>query len=263
MKRDYSSSLSTLQVKTLLAMIAVLVFPAVIDCAYIASVSDSIVKQAVSLFPSVFSIDCVSACFAFVQSAIARKAYELGIINLFDYVTMLAKEKESNAEKLNDKGAFGDLFEILVRIAIIGNYNLVQASALTVAEFKRIDVESKRYGKIEIGCNGKTWTQGTMFDYMAGNYDSVIYGMFSDIDKRLIITYCKQGNITQAIKEIKKRCGYWKDKYAFMDCLNHLGKNGKEIKAFSIRSGKIMNQFNDNMYYRFMEEIENGNITTL
>lgn len=195
---------------------------------------------------------------AFTLSQLLRKAYHDGIINLYNYIALYAAIKQRNAEILKDKGAFGDLYEILVRIALIKVLAFVRPSSLTVAQYGKIDINSKKFGLLEIGNNGKTFTQGTIDDYMEGEYTSIIYGMFSDIDKRYIYELCMDERIEQAIEEIKKRSAYWQDKYQFQEDFNHLGYKGKEVKGITIKSGKVMTQATEQMYYNFIDNVTSG-----
>lgn len=214
-------------------------------------------------FPSVFSADEIGLYTAFMSSACMKKAYTEKLISLSEYVKSFAEHKQKMYTEKSDYGWFGDLFELLVRILLINSINLVQASALSVAMIGRTDVISKKYGRIEIGHNGKTFSEGTMFDYMAGNYESVIYGMFSEYDKANVCNDCINGNVIDALDEIKKHCAVWTDKYQFQYDMNHLGHDGKEIKAITAKSGKIMLQFTDGMYWNFLSKMENGEFQTL
>ena len=214
-------------------------------------------------FPSVFSVTEINSYLAFLISECMKKLYTENQISLSEYIKFFAMHKQEMAVNSKDFGAFGDLFELLVRIIIIGNLNLVRATALSVAQFGKSDVVSKKYGIIEIGHNGKTFTEGTCFDYMAGNYTTVIYGVFSDIDKNLIYSLCMEGNVQQAIEEIKKRTAVWTNKYQFQYDMNHLGKNGKEIKALTIKGGNVQMQCTTGIYFNFLEKLENGEFKTL
>lgn len=262
MTRNYENKVNTLQARTINNRIEKIDFSA-ITVNSIEKLADSIVNELTQENEKVFPVENYNMFMAYTLNSIVKKAYTIGIVNLYEYIAMYAHTKKMNKLQLNDKGFFGDLFEVLVRIIIIDNINLVRASALSVAEYKRIDIQSKKYGKIEIGQNGKTWNEGLIDDYMFGNYDSVIYGMFSDIDIDLILTYCENKKLEEALKEVKKRTVYWQDKNEFMNDMNHLGHNGKEIKAFTIKSCKVMNQFTTGMYFNFMEKIEQGIFKTL
>lgn len=212
---------------------------------------------------NVFKEEEKAVYIAFMLSACMKKAYQEKKISLSDFVASFASHKRAMATDSNDFGAFGDLYELLVRIALIGKMQLVHAGALSVGKFGKDDVISKKYGIIEIGHNGKTFTSATVFDYMAGNYQTVIYGMFSDFDKKYIFELCENGNVKKALIEIKKRTAIWTDKYQFQYDINHLGKNGKEIQALTIKSGNVQLQFTPGMYFNFLTNIENGMYETL
>lgn len=255
----HNYSINTLQAKTLKKAMETMVFTA----ENVQNVAVEKVNELIEKFPVVFSADEFNSYVAFILSECMKKLYADGIITLSEFIAYYANHKKSMEKNSKDFGAFGDLFELLVRIIIIGNLNLVRSSALSVASFGKNDVVSKKYGIIEIGHNGKTFTSGTCFDYMEGDYSTVIYGMFSAIDKTLIYELCMNGNVQSAIKEIKKRTAIWIDKYQFEKDINHLGHNGKEIKALTIKSGNVQLQFTDGMYYNFLEKIEQGIFKTL
>ncbi len=255
----HNYSINTLQARTLKKAIEEMAFtPENVNMVAMEKVVELTEK-----FPSVFSANDINSFLAFLISECMKKLYSENVLSLSDYIKFYATHKQEMAVNSKDFGAFGDLFELLVRIIIIGNLNLVRSTALSVAQFGKSDVISKKYGVIEIGHNGKTFTEGTCFDYMEGNYSTVIYGMFSDIDKNLIYSLCMEGNIQQAITEIKKRTAIWTNKYQFQYDINHLGKNGKEIKALTIKSGNVQLQFTPGMYFNFLENIENGVYETL
>ncbi|MBP5412404.1 MAG: hypothetical protein J6Y47_04010 [Bacteroidales bacterium] len=214
-------------------------------------------------YVSVFPVEYHYSYIAYALSVLYRRLYAEGILSLNMFLHLFASAKQENEKSISDYGAFGDLFELLIRIILIGNVNLVRSSALAVSVYGNTDIVSKKYGRIEVGHNGKTFSEGTVFDYMEGNYQCVIYGMFSDIDKELIYKLCINGNGKQALEEIKKRTAIWLDKHMFQYDFNHLGKNGKEINGISIKGGKVMARFDESIYYAFMEKMEDGTFKKL
>ena len=220
-------------------------------------------QKLIEMFPDIFKTAEINAYIAFIASEIMKKLYSENKISLSDFIASYAEHKMNMYSNSKDFGAFGDLFELLIRIIIIGNLNLIRATALSVAAFGKNDIISKKYGKIEVGHNGKTFTQGTCFDYMDGDYQTMIYGMFSEIDRQLIYGLCIEGNVKQAMDEIKKRTAIWTDKHQFQADMNALGKGGKTIKAITLKGGNIQIQNTDSMYYNFIDRIEDGTFTRL
>ena len=235
----HNVSLSTMQARTIIAVIENTTLS---DCNAIETESKRIVNELSEKYENVFPVAMYENFLSFTISKMYQKAYKDKIIDLRTFVASFAEKKQSNYDSLQDFGYFGDLLELLVRIMLIGNLNLVQYSALGVAMFGKTDIISAKYGKVEVGHNGKTFTEGTLFDYMAGNYDCLVYGMFSDIDKAEIIRLCKAKNLEKAITETKKRIAIWKNKNDFPKDINSLGHKDKTVKALTVKSGKIMMQ---------------------
>lgn len=252
------TKLSTLQMRTLIAIIAAFVgdvstFDAIRKTAL------RIVKDAFKAFPKVFPLSIYKRCVAFALSHIATKAINEGSLSIIDYLKALATIKRINGVMINDYGAFGDMFEILVRLAFVGNVNLFRASQIHVHEMSSYDMISRKYGKIEIGCNGKTFASGTALDYMSGDYNAVVYGVFADVDKQAIYNACERGDIQYAIDYVKAYTCIWQDKYQFEHDMQTLTRG----KGITIKSGKIMVQYNAGKHNAFINAIESGYFTTL
>lgn len=252
------TKLTTLQMRTLIALVS----------AYIGKLSDfteitqaaiNVVNDAFMRFPKVFASAVKNRCIAFTLSYTSRKAVESGMISVIDYLKALATVKRLNSDIINDFGAFGDLFEILVRLAFIGNVNLFKASHLHVHDLASYDIISRKYGKIEIGCNGKTFASGVASDFMYGDYNAVVYGVFNDIDKQAIYNACESGNIEYALQYVKAYTCLWTDKYAFQSDMDNLTRG----KGITIKSGKIMIQYNKGKYNAFVDAIESGKFIPL
>ena len=182
----YENSLSTLQARSILYFIeknapAMRDKYAVEDCAF------EVVEKMETEYPDIFPVDDSNgkennphfSYLAFTFSACAKFAIKCGDLNILEYIAILAEVKEGNEKDYHDFGAFGDLFEILIRCAFMRKRSLVQWSMLSVKSIENSDIVSNKYGIIEVGHNGKTFTFGTVFDHMAGNFTSVVYGVFS------------------------------------------------------------------------------------
>jgi len=254
----FVSSLSTLQARTILS--AILAFVGSLSSrSDIEKAAFSIVDNLCSLFPVQFpSVDKLSFL-SFALSSCAKEGIKRGELKILDYLSMLADIKENNEQELKDFGAFGDLLEILVRCAFMKKLTLVRWSMLSVKDIKTSDIISKKYGVVEVGHNGKTLTFGTMFDYMDGNYTSVVYGVFAEEDKKEVYNLVRNKEYEKAIDYISNYCGYWSDKYAFQMDMDNLTR-GKGITA---KGANIQVVYNEGKYNAFVSALEDGKIVSL
>lgn len=260
----YENSISTLQARTILSVIESYAKP-IESKTDVEKVGKLAVKLCLDKFPSVFTREEGKAYMAFSLSATAKKAVKDGTMKVLDYIAMLAEEKEENNNAKTsyngkaDFGAFGDLYEVLIRCALLRKISLVRWSALSVKDVETSDIESKKFGLLEVGHNGKTLTFGTMFDYMEGNYDSIIYGVFSDEDKAKVYELCKTKQYNKAIEYVCTYSVYWSDKYAFQHDIDNL-TSGKGITA---KKCGIQVVYNAGKHKAFTDAIENGTFTSL
>lgn len=195
---------------------------------------------------------------AFVTSYACQLAVDNGNLSVSEFMAKLAEAKAENYSKLNDKGAIGDLVEILVRLCLI-KAKLRRSCHLHVKEQGRADIVSKRLGVIEVGHNGKSWTQGDLFDFMAGDFEAVIYGMLDDYDTKEIVTYCKGHEYEKAISYVAANFGYWADKYEYQHFMDNLSRG----KGVTVKAGEIQTVYNAGKYNAFQDAIENGQIHML
>lgn len=251
MTHDYS--LTTLQEKTLKALVKASTVQ-LIDTKAIHDTAKSIIDFCIENYTKIFNNAEFGMYYAFTCSQVAKKAIMQGDINVFDYIAILANTKRKNEITLDDYGAFGDLYEILIRLALLNNLNFVKASHLSVKGMKQLDIVSKKYGKLEIGHNGKTFCQGTVLDYMDGDFTSVIYGVFNDEDKQAIYNYCIIGQLEKAIEYVKTYSVYWSNKYDFLNAMQTLTRG----QGITIKSGKVMMQYNTGKHKAFINAIDNG-----
>lgn len=256
MKHDFA--LSTLQARTALALINQ--SAATLDSKQaIETESKKIIETLTKQFPANYPAEIIPALWAFVLSNVGKKAVRDNTITAYEYIAILAESKRENAETRKDFGAFGDLFEILARLALVKNQNLINWRLLTVKDINRPDIVSNKYGIIECGTNGKTWTYGTLFDYMAGDYTSVIYGVFMDEDKQAIYDLCANQQIEEAIDYIAQYSVYWPDKYQFQYDMDNLTRG----KGITEKGGNIQCQFNIGKYDAFIAALESGKFKSL
>ena len=89
---------------------------------------------------------------------------------------------------------------------------------------------------------------------MAGKYTSVIYGVFSDIDKKTVYEYCKNKEYNKAIDYVCNYSAYWSDKYDCEKDLNNLSR-GKGITA---KAAGIQIVYNESKYNAFVSALENN-----
>lgn len=255
----HTSKLSTLMARTALARIEK-------DSSPLTSVHDiyktsvRIFKDLYSKFPTVYKKDkdTQKSVIAFILSNVARKAVKVGDITIADFMEFYAMHKARIAVSMNDFGAFGDLLELLVRLYFVKtcfhNWKL-----LSVKAYGEIDLVSNKLGKVEIGHNGKTLSFGTMFDYMEGDYNAMIYGTFSVEDKEDIYTLCKEGKYIKACDYIGQYMCVWSNKYDFQNDMNNLSRG----QGIVVKGDCIQVVYNDSKYKAFQDAIENKKFITL
>lgn len=255
----YENSISTLQARTILDMIKTIKPGMTADG--IEERANYIVHSLETEFPEHFPVDNDKhfSYMAFTLSALAKHAVKIGLINIIEYLKLYAMVKERNEKLISDYGAFGDLLEILVRCAMLRKLSLVRWSALSVKDVMHSDILSKKFGKIEVGHNGKTLTFGTLFDYMAGDYDAVIYGVFSDEDKKEVYNLCKNGEYEKTLDYITSYCSLWENKYNFQKDIDNLSRG----KGITVKGGQIQVVYNPSKYNAFVGALENGMFTSL
>ena len=220
--------------------------------------SAQVFKQLYKNFPSVYTPEMKKSVIAFILSNVAKKAVKIGDISIADFMRFYAKHKARIAVSMNDFGAFGDLLEVLIRLYFVTK-NFHSWRLLTVREYGKIDIVSKLLGKTEIGHNGKTLSFGTMFDYMDGDYTSMIYGTFSVEDKEEVYKLCLTGNYLQACMYVAEYVGVWSDKYQFQRDMDNLSRG----KGITVKGENIQVVYNDSKYKAFQDAIEAKKIVTL
>lgn len=254
----YENSITTLQARTIIS--AIHDFSGSLHTREsIEKASLSVVENLISLFPAQFPVADRLSFIAFALSAGAKEGIKRNELTILDYLSMLADIKEGNEHSIKDFGAFGDLLEILVRCAFMKKLSLVRWSMLSVKDIKTADIISKKFGVVEVGHNGKTLTFGNMFDYMDGEYTAVVYGVFSDEDKKEVYSLVRSKQYEKAIDYIANYCGYWADKYEFQKDMDGLTR-GKGITA---KGANIQVVYNEGKYNAFIAALEDGKITSL
>lgn len=255
-RHDYS--ITTIQAKTIISLIEQIDKPLNSRKAIREAACDIIVKLRKD-FPEKFPMECTGVLLAFTLSNTAKYAIKKGDLSCFNYLRILANIKQENTEKRNDFGAFGDLFEILARLALVKNLHLVNYRMLSVKAIGQNDIVSKKYGKIECGTNGKTWTGATLYDYMAGDFNAVIYGVFSDALKDKIFDYCKSGKIEKAITLVSYNAGIWEDKYIFQSDMDNLTRGA----GIALKGENVQCQYNAGKNHAFLVALKTGKFTRL
>lgn len=262
----YENSLTTLQSRSILYFIEHNA-PAMHNKYDVEDFAFSVVETLESDFPEVFPIDENNgkennphfSYLAFTFSACAKFAIKCGDLKVIEYISILAEVKQDNEKDIHDLGAFGDLFEILVRCAFMRKQTLVKWSALSVKAIENADMTSKKYGVVEIGHNGKTLTFGTVFDHMAGDFTSVVYGVFSEEDKKEVYTLCRSKEYEKAIDYITSYSVYWDSKYQFENDMNNLTRG----KGITVKKCGVQVVYNAGKYNAFVSALEEGKFTSL
>ena len=254
----YENSLTTLQSRTIVS--AIHDFSGSLHTREnIEKAALSVVENLISLFPAQFpSADRLSFV-AFALSAGAKEGIKRNELTILDYLAMLADIKEGNEQTMKDFGAFGDLLEILVRCAFMKKLSLVRWFMLSVKDIKTADIISKKFGVVEVGHNGKSLTFGNMFDFMDGEYTSVVYGVFSDEDKKEVYSLVRNKQYEKAIDYIANYCGYWANKYDFQHDMDNLTRG----KGITVKGANIQVVYNEGKYNAFVAALEDGKIASL
>lgn len=254
----YENTLTTLQSRTILSSVSSVV-DSLSSRESIEKVALFIVDNLISLFPSQFPCADRLSFLSFALSSCAKEGIKRGELTILDYLSMLADIKEGNEHNIKDFGAFGDLYEVLVRCAMMRKLALVRWTMLSVKDVKTADIISKKFGVVEVGHNGKTLTFGTMFDYMAGDYTSVVYGVFSDEDKKEVYNLVRNKEYEKVIDYVCAYSAYWANKYDFQNDMDNLTRG----KGITVKSCGVQVVYNAGKYDAFLSALEDGKFTSL
>ena len=168
-------------------------------------------------------------------------------MNIRDIVRNYAEFKKTAYYNCNDFGAFGDLIEVLTRLAIRKNINLAHISDIHVKRAFEDDITSSKYGKIEVGHNGKS------FNEPLENLESIVYGVFSDDDKLTIFDTCINGEIQTAI-DVTSEMMYFFTVPQFIETLSEKVGRAKKFKINSRNQLQIV--YHESMANAFIKYIE-------
>lgn len=159
-----------------------------------------------------------------------------------------------------DKGARGDAIEAVARYHLKKRF-ITYTDVMTAEQDKR-DVTSKRFGKVEIGHNGKTFQEAyvpasqekasyTERNYMNGNFEIVIYGAFKkDFTAEDLL------NDEKFLRIMK----VFTDKFEFPRAI--AGRNGL-ASGWNVAHEKATVQYNDALRLRFKDYCAEHEILTL
>jgi len=258
MKHDYK--VTTSDVRTINYLVGSMLFDDELTTMDdIEKASKKIINKLCVDFPEDYNALNYHVILSFILYRVAQYAMKNGFIAPLAYLKMYAELKKNEFYNNDDFGAFGDLLETLVRVLFVRNLSLVRPSHIAVKPFGENDLISKKYGKIEIGNNGKTWTQGNRYDYMSGDFTSVVYGMFNNADREKIFNWMIDGQFEKALHMVSIRCAYWTDKYDFLNDINNVSRG----KGICVKGGNIQCQCNESKYWAFRDKIDGGNYVTL
>ena len=123
----YENTLSTLQARSILYYIENNA-PKMVDKYDVEDFAFSVVEEMEKTFPVQFPVvgDLHFGYLAFTFAACARFAIKCGDLSILEYISILAEVKEGNEKDIHDLGAFGDLFEVLIRCALMRKLSLVK-----------------------------------------------------------------------------------------------------------------------------------------
>ena len=176
----------------------------------------------------------------------------------FDYMQSYATFKANTYEKLSDFGAFADLIETTAHLLVNKQVWRVRLSTLHVSKIGNIDLRLNGQ-KIEVGTNGKSWLESTEDDAMNGNFDSVVYGVFSEEEKAMICKLFADGQVKKAIATIANMLYYFENKYEFADFINSVSRSASLVWK---SQGYFQTVYNPSKHNAFIRKIEDANIPT-
>jgi hypothetical protein len=177
----------------------------------------------------------------------------------FECLASYALFKHITSEKLDDFGAFGDTVETCIRIAC-KPAALVTFNDLHVKRQNEIDI-TIRGEKCEIGTNGKTFLESEENAPMAGKYEKIVYGVFSNDEKESIFQLLENGNTEKALASILSMV-YVFDKETFYKVMTEKTGRGS-MYQYKPTAGKWQVIYNPSKHAAFLQMVENENIPTL
>lgn len=176
----------------------------------------------------------------------------------FKYSTGVDGYTRKDGKQVRDLGAVNDLYEILVRLAFVGDYRLVRDTMLHVKKQGKTDIVSRGIIRYEVGFNGKTWQEGTKTHPLEGKFEGVIYGMIDTDIRDSIFEYIAEGNVKDAIILLASYTYIWYDKAEALIDLEGIPLRGK---FFTIKNGRVMNNYNAGLQKRFTDaEFQHGEL---
>ena len=141
-----------------------------------------------------------------------------------EYMTSYLRWKLTVYEKLDDKGALGDVGETIVHLLAMRKQWRTKVKNLHVSAIGKTDVviNGVRY---EVGHNAKTWADSSVEDAMNGPFDGVIYGMF-DVADITEIGHRMRVDLAKGVTELANLLYVFTDKADFLQVMqNDLGRS--------------------------------------
>ena len=169
-----------------------------------------------------------------------------------EYIISYATFKASTYVNLNDLGAYADTVETVCHLLVCRESWRVNLKNLHVSAIGKIDLRFNGK-KIEVGTNGKSWLESTQGDAMNGQFDSVIYGVFTEEEKETICEYFTNGQAKRAIKEIAEMLYYFEEKEQFENFINNISRSPSLVWK---KAGYYQTVYNPSKHNAFIEKIE-------
>ena len=94
---------------------------------------------------------------------------------------------------------------------------------------------------------------------MAGDFTSVVYGVFSEEDKKEVYTLRRNKEYEKAIDYITSYSVYWDSKYQFENDMNNLTRG----KGITVKKCGVQVVYNAGKYNAFVSALEEGKFTSL
>lgn len=192
-------------------------------------------------------------------------------IKPLEYLAIYANWKNQEYSLNSDLGAYGDLVESCIHCIAKRKANLIKLTDIRVKPLTlKSDGNSVRVSKIdvsingvgyEVAHNGKTLTESTEFDYMAGEYTGFIYGVIDREEMQEIVNLLIAHEFKKAFSMLSRIMYVWTDKYEFLHDINSVSR-GKGITYKShINAAQIV--YNDSKHNAFIKYIEDSKIPRL
>lgn len=177
-----------------------------------------------------------------------------------EYMTSYLRWKLTVYEKLDDKGALGDVSETVVHLLAMREVWRTQLKNLHVSAIGKTDVRINGH-RFEVGHNAKTWADSSVEDAMAGPFEGVIYGMF-DAEDIAEVAKRMQYDLAKAVTDLADLMYVFTDKADFLQVMqNDLGRS--ETLKYREDLGVVITVYNPSKQKAWINRMEGAEFPTL